>query len=85
MNGSTKKLLAFQASWCQPCHLMEPVIDELSKKFEVEKINVDENEVKAASFNVMSVPTYVVMDGAKEVARFTGMTGKEELVKALRV
>lgn len=84
MNGSNKKLLDFWAPWCGPCRTMTPVIEELEKEFTVEKIDVNEDEVKAAVYNVMSIPTYVVMEGDKEVARFNGITSKEVLEKALR-
>lgn len=84
MNGSNKKLLDFWAPWCGPCRTMTPVIEELEKEFTVEKIDVNEDEVKAAVYNVMSIPTYVVMEGDKEVARFNGITSREILEKALR-
>ena len=82
------KLLDFWAEWCAPCKFMEPILDELEKelagKVEIEKINVDENLDKSNKFQVMSIPTYVVMKDEKEVERIIGATSKENLLKAIK-
>ena len=66
---------------------MEPVIEELEKEFagkiEIEKINVDENLDKSNKFQVMSIPTYVILKDDKEVERIIGATSKDNLLKAI--
>lgn len=63
---------------------MSPILDELEKDFQIEKIDIDGNMKTASDMNILSVPTYIVMDGDKEVARFTGVTDKAKLFEALR-
>ena len=81
------KVLDFWAEWCGPCKFMEPLIDELEKEFvgkvQFEKINVDENQEKAAQFQVMSIPTYIFMRDNQEVERIIGATQKENFVRVL--
>ncbi|OGD89709.1 thioredoxin [Candidatus Curtissbacteria bacterium RIFCSPHIGHO2_02_FULL_40_17] len=81
------KVLDFWAEWCGPCKFMEPLIEDLEKdlagKVEFEKINVDENQDKAAQFQVMSIPTYIFLKDDKEVDRIIGATGKENFVKII--
>lgn len=81
------KVLDFWAEWCGPCKFMEPLIEELEKelkgKVTFEKINVDENQEKAAQFQVMSIPTYIFMKDNQEVERIIGATQKENFLKAL--
>lgn len=82
------KLLDFWAVWCGPCKIMEPVIEELEKELrgqvEIEKINVDENQAKAAEFGVMSIPTYIILKDGQEIGRKIGVTAKAELLKLLQ-
>ena len=81
------KLLDFWAEWCGPCKFMEPVLEEIEKeltgKIEIEKINVDEDQEKAAKYGVMSIPTYIVEKDGKELERIIGATSKENLQKAI--
>ncbi len=82
------KLLDFWAVWCGPCKIMDPVLDEIIKehgdKFEMVKINVDDEPEKASSYGVMGIPTYVIEKDGKEVARKVGVTPKADLVKLLQ-
>jgi len=81
------KVLDFWAEWCGPCKFMNPIIEELEKelkgKVEFEKINVDENQQKASQYQVMSIPTYIIVKDGKEQDRIIGATQKENLVKVL--
>ena len=81
------KVLDFWAEWCGPCKFMEPIIEDLEKelkgKVQFEKINVDDNQDKAAKYQVMSIPTYVIEKDGKEVQRIIGATQKDKFKDAI--
>ena len=79
-------LLDFWASWCGPCRMVSPVVDEIAAEhpeIKVGKINVDEQTELAAAFRVMSIPTLVVMKGGKVVQQALGARPKAQILALL--
>lgn len=76
----------FYATWCMPCRAMSPIIEEIAKEHkEVKfvKIDVDKNEALAIQYNVMSIPTMIVMKNGEVTKTFIGITDKENIIKEL--
>lgn len=74
----------FYAEWCMPCKMMSPVIEELAKEnsdVKFVKIDVDENEDLAMEYNVISIPTMIVMKNGEVTKTFVGVTSKNDIVK----
>lgn len=81
-------LIDFWATWCGPCQMLTPVIEELAeevKDAKICKINVDEQPELAAKFNVMSIPTLVVIKDGKVVNTTVGVKPKEAILDMLNV
>ena len=79
-------LLDFWASWCGPCRMLSPIVDEIEEErtdIQVGKINVDEQPDLAARFQVMSIPTLIVMQGGETVARSVGAKPKAQVLALL--
>lgn len=79
-------LLDFWASWCGPCRMVSPTIDEIASErsdIKVGKVNVDEQPELASAFQVMSIPTLVVMKGGKVVNRTMGAQPKAQILSLL--
>lgn len=81
-------LVDFYADWCGPCKMAEPALEELSDSYKdkvvIAKINVDENQTSAQNYDVMSIPTTVMIKEGNEVGRQIGFAGKqafEDLIK----
>lgn len=87
INSKEPVMIDFFANWCEPCKMMSPVIDEIAEELQnikVGKINVDENQDLAMKYNVMSIPTIVIIKDGKEIKRFVGVQDKENLIKDLK-
>ena len=73
------KVLRFTAPWCQPCKLLEPIMERMQEefpdRFEVEVINVDTMTDSANTFSVRSVPTLIMLKDGHEVNRISQTTG----------
>ncbi len=84
-NGVT--LVDFWATWCMPCKMMVPVLNELAEELEgkvtVGKVDVDQNQSLAAEYKVRSIPTLVLLKNGKEINRFVGVKDKKFLLKQL--
>lgn len=79
-------LLDFWASWCGPCQMVSPVIEQIGEEndsIRVGKVNVDEQGELTMQFRVVSIPTLVVMKGGEEVDRIVGAASKSEILAML--
>ena len=79
-------LLDFWAGWCGPCRMLSPIVDEIAGEREdikVAKINVDEQQELAEAFQVMSIPTLVVMKDGKIVSKTMGVRPKKQVLSLL--
>ena len=80
-------MLDFWADWCNPCKLMNPVLDQIEKEYpniNIIKINVDEDSAMVQEYNITSVPTYILMKEDKEIISFaTGAMPKHKFIKEL--
>ncbi len=87
VNATQKVLVDFWASWCGPCRMVSPIIDEIAgeaKDFKVGKINVDEQPELAAKFGVMTIPTLMVFENGKPVNKSIGAQPKENILTLLK-
>ena len=87
MNGMTVTLKDFHADWCGPCKTQDPILENLEDdwegRFEVEKVNVDEQQDVANEYQVRSLPTLVIENEDEIVERFVGVTQREDIEDAL--
>jgi len=81
-------LVDFTATWCGPCRMIAPIMEELAVEYEgkatIGKLDVDENPETSMNFGIRSVPTLLIFKGGQVVDSIIGAVGKEKILAKLR-
>jgi thioredoxin 1 len=81
-------LVDFWATWCGPCRMIAPILDEISaeegQRLTIAKLDVDVNQGTAQAYNVMSIPTLILFKNGQPLQTFVGYKSKEQLLASLR-
>ena len=86
LQNEKEVLIDFYADWCGPCKMLAPIIEEIAKeneKIKVVKINVDESEDLAMKYQVMSIPTLIIMKNGQIIKRSVGFVEKDEILNMI--
>ena len=87
LNSDKTVLIDFYADWCGPCKMFSPIIESVAEENEdvkVVKIDVDNAQDLAIKYQVMSIPTIVVIKNGKEVNRNVGVVSKSQIVEMVK-
>lgn len=75
------------ATWCGPCKMLSPILDEISEEITTTKfykIDVDDNSDVAREYNVMSIPTVLIFENGEMINKIVGLRSREELVEQFK-
>ena len=87
INGDQPVLVDFYATWCGPCKMMQPILQEtaqqVGEKVKIVKVDVDKNPAAAQKYPVRGVPTLILFQNGRPLWRKSGVVPAHELVKVI--
>lgn len=86
INSEKTVLVDFYATWCSPCKMMSPILENIAEEnthVKVVKVDIDKNQDLAMQYNVMSIPTMIIFKNGEATKTFVGVTDKHNLSDAL--
>ena len=84
LDSTDAVLVDFNATWCGPCKMQRPILENLSKDYKIVSVDTDENEELAYQYKVMSIPCMVLIKDGKEVKRMVGLHSEEDIKEFLK-
>ena len=79
-----KQLFYFSAEWCVPCQTLGPIMDQVSQKIPVQKINIDYEANITSKYGVRNIPTVILVEKGQEVRRFTGPRSLQQILEFIK-
>jgi len=87
LKSAAPVLVDFWATWCRPCTMIAPILDELAEEYSgritFTRMDVDQNQKTAAQYQIMSIPTLLLFKDGKPIDHIVGLRPKEELKRNL--
>ena len=87
LQAETPVLVDFWATWCRPCQMVAPILDELAEEYSgrvsIARLDVDQNPKTAAKYSIMAIPTMLIFKKGKPVSNIVGFKPKAELKRSL--
>lgn len=87
IKSDTPTLVDFWASWCMPCKMLMPIVEEVSNEYAGKvnfgKVNVDDDEELALRYNIYSIPTLIVFKNGEVLERLSGLTSKGNIIEQI--
>ena len=86
LNEKRKVLVDFNASWCAPCRMLRPVLEDVLKEngeYKIVSVNIDNEEELSEEYEVYSIPCLILFEEGKEILRSIGFKTKDEIKKML--
>lgn len=87
LDSKTLVLVDFYATWCGPCQMLSPVLEEISVEnndFEIVKVDVDKNHELARNYKIMTVPTMMIFKNGEVVDKIEGLVSKEVIINKMK-
>ena len=76
-------LVDFNATWCGPCRMLKPILEEISSDHKVVSIDVDNNMELAREYGIMTIPCLIVFKDGKEIKRSVGLKTKDDIISMM--